>query len=314
MNNPLVSIIIPTYNRAHLIGETLDSVLAQTYPHWECIVVDDGSTDNTEAIVNEYIKKDSRFQYHKRPNYKPKGANACRNYGFEISNGEFVNWVDSDDVFKNIHLEEHLKNFQTNLSIEVSISLANTFINNTSNIVGLWSNILPKKDIIYEMITDHVLWAIGAVVWQRDCVNENPFNENLASSQEWVFHLYQLIKKVKYIPLNEVTFLVRDHGERIGKDYSEKKIFSIFESRKLIFLELEKTRNLDFNKEQGLLKMMFLSVRFAIQYKYYKLLRSYVYYFLKNILKFQSKFKILKVIFISIPIYFTFGKGEKLFK
>ena len=61
MQPPLVSIIIPTYNRAHLIGETLDSVLVQTYTHWECIVVDDGSTDGTDALLATYCKKDSRF-------------------------------------------------------------------------------------------------------------------------------------------------------------------------------------------------------------------------------------------------------------
>ena len=56
---PLVSIIIPTYNRAHLISETLDSILAQTYINWECIIVDDGSTDATGKVINEYIKRDN---------------------------------------------------------------------------------------------------------------------------------------------------------------------------------------------------------------------------------------------------------------
>src|SRR5690606_36556858 len=97
-NQPLVSIIIPTFNRAHLIGETLDSVLAQTYQNWECIVVDDGSTDKTEATVGAYLKRDARFRLFKRPDHKPKGANACRNYGFEKSKGEYVQWFDSDDL------------------------------------------------------------------------------------------------------------------------------------------------------------------------------------------------------------------------
>ena len=70
-STPLISIIIPTYNRAHLIGETLDSILVQTYPNWECIVVDDGSTDTTADVMREYIKKDNRFQYHQRPMYWP---------------------------------------------------------------------------------------------------------------------------------------------------------------------------------------------------------------------------------------------------
>ena len=63
MDNPLVSIIIPTYNRAHLISETLDSVLAQTYTNWECIVVNDGSPDDTEKVAKRWVEKDSRFKY-----------------------------------------------------------------------------------------------------------------------------------------------------------------------------------------------------------------------------------------------------------
>ena len=81
----LISIIIPTYNRSHLLGETLDSVLIQTYRNWECIVVDDGSTDYTPELMEFYIRKDSRFSFYRRPEEKAKGANACRNYGFEKS-------------------------------------------------------------------------------------------------------------------------------------------------------------------------------------------------------------------------------------
>lgn len=98
MKNILVSIIIPTYNRVNLLGETLDSILNQTYTNWECIVVDDGSIDETEKLLTVYCEKDSRFQYHHRPNDRPKGANACRNYGFELCKGEYIKWLDSDDL------------------------------------------------------------------------------------------------------------------------------------------------------------------------------------------------------------------------
>ena len=82
---PLISIIIPTYNRAQIIGETLDSLIAQTYANWECIAVDDGSTDNTDEVLVAYCNKDTRFQYHHRPKDKLKGPNSCRNYGFTRS-------------------------------------------------------------------------------------------------------------------------------------------------------------------------------------------------------------------------------------
>src|SRR5690554_1580908 len=112
MNNlPLVSIIIPTFNRAHLIGETLDSVLAQTYHNWECIVVDDGSTDNTDEVMAEYMARDARFQYHHRPEDRLPGGNAARNYGFEVSKGEYIQWFDDDDVMKAKFLEIKINKF-----------------------------------------------------------------------------------------------------------------------------------------------------------------------------------------------------------
>ncbi|WP_169313459.1 glycosyltransferase family 2 protein [Aequorivita sublithincola] len=101
---PLVSIIIPTYNRAHLIGETLDSVLAQTYQNWECIVVDDWSTDNTDDVLAGYMAKDARFQYHHRPKGRLQGGNAARNYGFELSKGDYIAFLDSDDLFHKMAL------------------------------------------------------------------------------------------------------------------------------------------------------------------------------------------------------------------
>ena len=95
----LVSIIIPAYNQSSLISETLNSVLNQTYINWECIIVDDGSTDNTTEIVKKYTVGDSRFKLKNRPQKKLKGANACRNYGFKLSKGEYVLFLDSDDIW-----------------------------------------------------------------------------------------------------------------------------------------------------------------------------------------------------------------------
>src|SRR5690606_6713113 len=95
---PLVSILIPNYNKAPYLRETLDSILSQTYLNWECIIVDDHSTDGSYEILEEYANLDCRFKVYKRPDHLPKGGNACRNYAFILSNGEFVNWFDSDDI------------------------------------------------------------------------------------------------------------------------------------------------------------------------------------------------------------------------
>jgi len=104
----LISIIIPTYNRAHLISDALNSVIAQTYTNWECIVVDDGSTDNTEDILASYVRKDNRFQYYHRPVERLKGASTCRNIGFEISKGSCIQYLDSDDLISDNKLQEQI--------------------------------------------------------------------------------------------------------------------------------------------------------------------------------------------------------------
>ncbi|WP_319543725.1 glycosyltransferase family A protein [uncultured Pseudodesulfovibrio sp.] len=92
MENTLVSIILPTYNRASFLGKALESVLAQTYVHWECIIIDDGSTDDTVDVIARY--DDSRFIYLYQDN---QGVSSARNSGIKVCNGGIMALLDSDD-------------------------------------------------------------------------------------------------------------------------------------------------------------------------------------------------------------------------
>jgi glycosyltransferase involved in cell wall biosynthesis len=94
MSNPLVSIIVPCYNQAQYLDEALDSVLKQSFENWECIIVDDGSPDNTEEVVEKWLEKDSRFKYVFQEN---GGLSSARNYGISKSEGEFILPLDADD-------------------------------------------------------------------------------------------------------------------------------------------------------------------------------------------------------------------------
>lgn len=91
----LVSVIIPCYNYGWLLAETLDSVLAQTYTHWECIIIDDGSTDDSSTTATSYLQKDSRFRYTYQEN---KGMSAARNCGLAVARGEYIQFLDADDL------------------------------------------------------------------------------------------------------------------------------------------------------------------------------------------------------------------------
>lgn len=101
---PKISIIIPTYNRANVIGRTIESFISQTYKEWELLVVDDHSTDNTAAVIETFMAKDARIKYYL--NERSKGAQGARNTGILKSTAEWVVLFDSDDYAYPNFLEE----------------------------------------------------------------------------------------------------------------------------------------------------------------------------------------------------------------
>ncbi|MFG6687628.1 glycosyltransferase family 2 protein [Mariniflexile sp. HNIBRBA6329] len=161
-NTPLVSIIIPTFNRAHLIGETLESVLSQTYTNWECIVVDDGSTDHSEEVIGGYVKTNPKIQYHKRPENTIKGASSCRNHGLYKATGLYVIFLDSDDVL--------LPNCVTNRILKIKETSENYFWvfpmaiqNNGKSRVQT----IPKRnDYLKAFLSCKIHWGIMCTIWE----------------------------------------------------------------------------------------------------------------------------------------------------
>ena len=104
-SNPLVSVIIPVYNVEKYLRRCLDSVLAQTYTNFEAILVDDGSTDDSGAICDEYAARDNRFVVIHKQN---EGVSIARLTAFEHSKGEFITFIDSDDSI-NFNYIDHLQ-------------------------------------------------------------------------------------------------------------------------------------------------------------------------------------------------------------
>ena len=224
MKSVLVSIIIPTYNRSHLLTETLDSVLIQLYQNWECLVVDDGSTDHTETLLKSYSEKDSRFQYHHRPKDKPKGANACRNYGFEVSKGEFVLFLDSDDILKNTCLEYRLKAFEYNEDLDFVIAQTSYYKNRSFILKPMFEFPLVSDSRTYlSMFLSYELpWTIMSVLWKRETIKNVKFNEQLLRFQDIDFHVNVLLSKnLTSYRLKEIDTFYRVDEDKM---YEEKFI------------------------------------------------------------------------------------------
>lgn len=112
----LVSVIIPCYNQAQYLQDALYSVLAQTYKYWECIIVNDGSADNTEEVALDWCNKDSRFKYCKKVN---GGLSSARNLGIINSSGEFILPLDADDKIADTYIEKAVYMLESGFDIGV---------------------------------------------------------------------------------------------------------------------------------------------------------------------------------------------------
>ncbi|MBA6152691.1 glycosyltransferase family 2 protein [Gelidibacter maritimus] len=191
MLNPLVSIIIPTYNRAHLIGETLDSIIAQTYSNWECIIVDDGSMDTTEQLIEGYMVNDSRFQYHQRPDTHLPGGNGARNYGFKLSKGDYIQWFDSDDLMVPKKLELEAKALTEN---DVDFVVSKTKYFNTKN-NSFFNYDFEVSDVTFESYAiDYIRWHTPDLMVKRSVIKTIQFNEIMSAGQEHNFNCKLLLK------------------------------------------------------------------------------------------------------------------------
>jgi glycosyltransferase involved in cell wall biosynthesis len=157
-----VSVIIPTYNRSKLLRLTVESVLAQTYPNIEIIVVDDGSTDDTEAVMADYA---GRVIYIKQEHWAAYG----RNTGFKVASGEYINFLDHDDLMMPTKIERQVQVLDSRPEIGL-VHCRYYHIDEDGNILGEVEN-LPEGDVLKELLCGDPIWS-GAPLIRRQCLDE----------------------------------------------------------------------------------------------------------------------------------------------
>lgn len=205
----LVSIIIPVYNRAHLIGETLDSILNQTYVNWECLVVDDGSTDDTLKLLSIYCKKDSRIQSYKRDSSKLKGANVCRNIGVKKAKGDYIVFFDSDDLMTPDHLHTKITAIKK-YNKDYVITRTEYFNADNSKLNKNYS--FSNDDITASnYITKKINWLTLDVMINTTLGQSIQFNEHLKSGQEYNYFCKLVLKSINTCFIDKVVSLRRAH-------------------------------------------------------------------------------------------------------
>lgn len=226
--NRKVSIIMATYNRAHLILETLESIKNQTYQNWECLIIDDGGTDTTYQTIDSFIELDSRFQFVKRPEHYKKGLPGCRNYGLDKAAGDYIIFFDDDDIVHPQNLELCLKAFEIN-AIDFCVYNKQPFINDLKPKSFKVEQLNMIEDInkshIYEIITNRISIASCTVMWSKDCFNGVRFNELLMYAEEWECYPRIISNDKTGLYLKNILYFNRKHSvSNTGEFYSKSPV------------------------------------------------------------------------------------------
>lgn len=199
MEKQLVSIIVPCYKQADYLSETLDSVSNQTYQNWECVIVNDGSPDNTEEIAKKYLDKDRRFKYIGQEN---KGLSSARNTGIANSEGEYILPLDADDKIGSTYLEKAIARFEEVPETKLVYCKAELF----GEEYGIWN--LPTYD--YENIIWNNCIFCSAMYRRSDFDSIGGYKENMTHGfEDWDLWLALLKKEDIVYRIDEVLFYYR---------------------------------------------------------------------------------------------------------
>lgn len=224
---PRISVVVPCYNYGHLLHETLENLLLQTFSNWECIIVDDGSTDNTAEVARKVVEKDPRFKYVYQAN---SGLSAARNTGISKSDGEFIQLLDADDLLKKMKFERELSLFDENPNIEIVYSEVRYFHSNEPQTLRYsmfgenkpWMSMVDSanQQLLKETLIKVNIAAVNCFLIKKSVFNTiGQFNTQLKSVEDWEFWCRCAFKNVVFKShSDEDSFaLVRLHDNSMSR-------------------------------------------------------------------------------------------------
>lgn len=236
----LISIIVPIYNVEKYLKKCIDSILNQTYKNLEIILVNDGSTDNSYSICNEYSKKDKRVIV---VNKKNGGLSDARNHGLKVANGEYIGFVDSDDYI-NKHMYENLMRVMSTYYVDiVSCGIKKVYENDKENIeyqishenVEIYSVEEALLSLIEEKDIKQTVWN---KLYKKDVIEDIVFEVGKIHEDEyWSYQVIGNASKIAYLD-TELYYYLQREGSIMSKPYSINRLNAIYSRKnRLSYLE-----------------------------------------------------------------------------
>jgi glycosyltransferase involved in cell wall biosynthesis len=225
MNNStsFFSLIIPTYNRASIITETLKSVQEQTYKNYEVIIVDDGSNDDTDKIISTFLNNNNltNFHYFYRENAE---RGAARNFGLSKATGEWISFLDSDDCIYENHFQKAYDFLKENPNANVFHS-AYEYRDNNDVLINKIK--YPKNSSLNKLILNGNIFSCFGMFIKKEITQELKFNESrdLSGSEDWLLWL-KIAARYEILFQPEITGKLVQHNGRSVLSFNEQKLLS----------------------------------------------------------------------------------------
>lgn len=217
MKENLISIITPMYNAENYIGQTIESVLHQTYSEWEMFIINDGSKDNCAEIVKKYAEKDNRIKLINQSN---SGASVARNNGITNAQGRYICFLDADDLWEPIFLQEQLSFLKENNAVFVCSAHKRIDKNNQE----ILKPFTPPKQVNYFDILKTCSISILTVMLDRKEIKDIFFDDTLKNNLREDFVLWlQILKKIPFVYGNP-KILASYRISQTSVSYNKKKM------------------------------------------------------------------------------------------
>ena len=180
---PIISVIVPCYNQGQYLAEALDSVLSSTLQDWECIIVNDGSTDNSADVAKRFVERDSRFRLLYQQN---AGPSAARNHGVNESTGEFILFLDGDNKIESEYISSGVSYLKRHTDCTLFYCKARTF--GSEEKIKNWNYTTYRNLLRYNSID------CCSIIRRKDFDRAGGFVENMRGYDDWDFFIRLLYK------------------------------------------------------------------------------------------------------------------------
>jgi glycosyltransferase involved in cell wall biosynthesis len=211
----LISVIVPCYNQGAFLPDALSSISDQTYTNWECIIVNDGSSDHTEQVAAEWTNKDSRFRYLKKDN---GGLSSARNAGLNIARGAYIQFLDADDTIRSDKFERSVGiGKKTDIVVSNFQMFTTNWLNPSPPFCKLYAEGLTYENILKQ-------WDLGFNIpihcglFSKEVLSGFLFNETLKAKEDWLMWIFVFGRSRQVAFVDEPMAFYRLHGNSMTMD------------------------------------------------------------------------------------------------